>query len=230
MITWIRGTGILLLVGAVAVVAPSYAAAQPPVPASGAVLYEMTENLSLKALQKGQRRATSQLLGVALPGTPLCPATAVNTAGYCVINATGSDNINLNPDSVSFGKGNFGGTFTVVVPGDNPTDGPELVVGRTTSNVPGILPATSPSRVRWASMAADRCPLPGRSVCRWGRQVARTTSAHRAGSRCCRMNRRWATRLSSSRSRFRTFRSNACREKGGRAPSGECGGVVRRAV
>ena len=130
MITWIRGTGILLLVGAVAVVAPSYAAAQPPVPASGAVLYEMTENLSLKALQKGQRRATSQLLGVALPGTPLCPATAVNTAGYCVINATGSDNINLNPDSVSFGKGNFGGTFTVVVPGDNPTDGPELVVGR----------------------------------------------------------------------------------------------------
>ena len=49
MITWTRGTGILLLVGAVAVVAPSYAAAQPPMPASGAVLYVMTENLSLSA-------------------------------------------------------------------------------------------------------------------------------------------------------------------------------------
>ena len=38
MITWIRGTGILLLVGAVAVVAPSYAAAQPPVPASAGTM------------------------------------------------------------------------------------------------------------------------------------------------------------------------------------------------
>ena len=130
MTTWIRGTAILLLFGAVALVAPGYASAQPPVPASGAVLYEMTENLSLRALQRGQRRATSQLLGVALAGTPLCPAAAVNGAGYCVINATGSDNINLVVDSPSFGKGNFGGTFTVVVPGDNPTDAPELVVGR----------------------------------------------------------------------------------------------------
>src|SRR5438105_11981102 len=50
-----------------------------------------------------------------------------------------------------------------------------------------------------------------------------STSAHRAGSRCCRMNRRWVTRLSSSRSRFRTFRSNACRENGGRAPPAGAG-------
>src|SRR2546430_4172134 len=50
----------LLLFG-VAVTAPGYAVAEPPVPASGAVLYELTENLSLRALSKGQRKATSQL-------------------------------------------------------------------------------------------------------------------------------------------------------------------------
>jgi hypothetical protein len=125
MNTWIRETGILLLLFAVMVTAPSYAVAQPPVPTSGAVLYELTENLSLRALRQGQRRATSQLLGVALSGTPLCPAALAGAAPYCIINATGSDNISL-----ATGKGNFGGTFTVVSPFDNPTDGPELVVGR----------------------------------------------------------------------------------------------------
>ncbi|HEY3099370.1 MAG TPA: hypothetical protein VGL14_10705 [Methylomirabilota bacterium] len=123
--TWIRGTGILLLLFGVAVTAPGYAGAEPPVPTSGAVLYELTENLSLKALSRGQRKATSQLQGIALAGTPLCPAALAGAAPYCIINATGSDNISL-----TTGKGNFGGTFTVVSPFDNATDGPELVIGR----------------------------------------------------------------------------------------------------
>jgi hypothetical protein len=132
MITWIRGTGILLLLCGAAVVAPSYAAAQPPLPAAGAVLYELTENLNFKAFNGGQRKATSHLLGVALAGTPLCPTALALAAGAdsCTINATGSDNISL-----TTGLGNFGGTFTVVancIAGqcDNPVDSPEIVIGR----------------------------------------------------------------------------------------------------
>src|SRR5262249_51631652 len=60
-------------------------------------------------------------------GTPLCPVALIAAvspyAKTCTINATGSDNINL-----ATGRGDFGGTFTVVVQGDNPTDSPELVV------------------------------------------------------------------------------------------------------
>ena len=125
MTTCIRGTGFLLLLFAVAFGAPSYAVAQPPVPTSGAVLYELTENLNLKALSGGQRKATSQLLGTALAGTPLCPTALAHGAPACTINATGSDNISLTP-----GLGNFGGTLTVVAQFDNPVDSPELVVGR----------------------------------------------------------------------------------------------------
>jgi|SRR2546425_8200127 len=125
MTTRIRGTGILLLLFAVAFGAPGYAVAQSPVPASGAVLYELTENLSLKALKGGQRKATSQLMGTALAGTPLCPTAVAQGASFCTINATGSDNISL-----TTGLGNFGGTFTVVVQGDNPVDSPELILGR----------------------------------------------------------------------------------------------------
>jgi hypothetical protein len=130
MITWIRGTGILLVLCGAVVVAPSYAAAQPPLPTAGAALYELTENLSLKALKGGQRKATSQLLGLAVAGSPLCPLTLAGSAASCTINATGSDNISL-----TTGLGNFGGTFTVVancVAGqcDNPVDSPEMVIGR----------------------------------------------------------------------------------------------------
>jgi hypothetical protein len=71
------------------------------VPTSGAVLYELTENLNLKALSGGQRKATSQLLGTALAGTPLCPTALAHGAPACTI--------------AQF---------------DNPVDGPELVVGR----------------------------------------------------------------------------------------------------
>jgi hypothetical protein len=125
MNTWIRGTGILILLFAVAFIAPSYAVGQPPVPTSGAVLYELTENLNLKALKGGQRKATSQLLGIALAGTPLCPTALAQGAPTCALNATGSDNISL-----TTGLGNFGGTLTVVAQFDNQVDSPELVIGR----------------------------------------------------------------------------------------------------
>ncbi len=85
-----------------------------------AVLYELTENMKLAGGQVLHRKATSELMGTAKAGTPLCPLPV-----DCTINATGSDNISL-----TTGLGNFGGTFTVVVQGDNPTDSPEYVVAR----------------------------------------------------------------------------------------------------
>src|SRR5438445_4606776 len=121
----IRGTGFLLLLFAVAFGAPNCAVAEPPVPTSGAVLYELTENLNLKARRGGERRGPSQLLGTALAGTPLCPTALAHGAPACTLNATGSDDISL-----TTGLGNFGGTFTVVVQGDNPVDSPELILGR----------------------------------------------------------------------------------------------------
>jgi hypothetical protein len=96
--------------------------------ADGARLYEMTENMRITS--RGdftQRRATSELIGTADVGTPLCPPALVAAlspqAKACTINATGSDNINL-----ATGLGDFVGTFTVVVAGDNPVDSPEWVV------------------------------------------------------------------------------------------------------
>lgn len=136
MITYIRGTAVLLLLFAVGLVAPGYAVAQPPVPASGATLYETTENMSLKALASGHRKATSELLGFAVRGTPICPDNLLiaigSSATYCTLNATGSDNISL-----ATGLGNFGGTFTVVVQevvdpatGQFTPDSPEVVIAK----------------------------------------------------------------------------------------------------
>src|SRR5919198_1342259 len=135
MMTWLRGTGILLLLGGITAAAPGYAVAQPPVPKSGAVLYETTENLNMRALHGGRRQATSALLGLALRGTALCPEELVGAveplATYCTLNATGSDNISL-----TTGLGQFGGTVTVVVQEVNPKtgtptpDSPEVVVAR----------------------------------------------------------------------------------------------------
>jgi hypothetical protein len=98
--------------------------------AGGARLYEMTENMRLTNDGKLQRRqATSALIGTADAGTPLCPAAVVammtGAAKACTVNATGSDDISL-----ATGLGKFGGTFTVVVQGDNSADAPELVVMR----------------------------------------------------------------------------------------------------
>ena len=151
MTTCSRGTGFLLLLFAVAFGAPNYAVAQPPVPTSGAVLYELTENLNLKALKGGQRKATSQLLGTALAGTPLCPTALAHGAPACTLNATGSDDISL-----TTGLGNFGGTFTVVVQGDNPVDSPELVIGRGHfSGKMDFSPAIPPNNVPLGSVVGE---------------------------------------------------------------------------
>src|SRR2546428_6069730 len=67
------------------------------------------------------RKATSELMGLAKAGTPLCPMPV--GAPPCTINATGPDDISL-----ATGLGNLGGTFTAAVQGDNATDSPELVI------------------------------------------------------------------------------------------------------
>ena len=94
-----------------------------PALAADATLYELTENMKLVGGKVLHRRATSELMGTAKAGTALCPMPV----GYpdCTINATGSDNIDT-----STGLGNFGGTYTVVVQGDNPVDSPEYVIAK----------------------------------------------------------------------------------------------------
>jgi hypothetical protein len=99
--------------------------------AGSATFYELTENM--KVIQKnqkhnpvGRRIATSALTGVAQMGTPLCahPDLASGPAG-CTVNALGSDNI-----SFESGLGTLSGNFATVIQGDNPVDGPELIVLR----------------------------------------------------------------------------------------------------
>jgi hypothetical protein len=141
MITWNSAIAILVLLFAITASAPGYAVAEPPVPdwehvSFSAVLYETTENLSMKALERGRRKATSELLGFAQRGSPLCPETLVAAveprATYCTLNATGSDSISL-----LTGRGNFGGDVEVVVQEivDETTqqitpDSPEVVMAR----------------------------------------------------------------------------------------------------
>ena len=97
-------------------VGPAPALAQGP----DAVLYELTENMKLVGGTVVHRKATSELMGTAKAGTPLCPMPV-----DCTINATGSDKISL-----ATGLGDFSVTFTVVVQGDNPVDSPEFVVAK----------------------------------------------------------------------------------------------------
>ncbi len=91
-----------------------------PALAADATLYELTENMKLVSKHVPHRRATSELMGTAKAGTPLCPLPV-----DCTINATGSDNISL-----ATGHGKFGGTFTVVVQDNNLVDSPEYVVAK----------------------------------------------------------------------------------------------------
>lgn len=98
-----------------------------PAAAVDVTLYELTENMSfVRDHGKHLRTATSSLTGFAALNTPLCPADVVTAYGpgasACVVNAVGSDRID-----VRTGQGHFEGTVTVVVPGDNAVDGPELV-------------------------------------------------------------------------------------------------------
>ena len=152
MMRRICATTILVLLLAMTPVAPGYAVAEPPVPAwdnkdvpvpFDAVLYETTENLSLRALTKQERRkATSSLLGFARRGSALCPEALVLAvepdAKFCTLNATGSDNISLDT-----GLGTFTGNVEVTVQEvpkrtitpDNPEgtitpDSPEVVVAK----------------------------------------------------------------------------------------------------
>jgi hypothetical protein len=91
--------------------------------AADVTLYEVTENMKLKTFENERssttrRQATSALTGTAAAGTPLCPLPVA-----CVINATGSDDID-----VFTGLGTFKGKWTTVVPGDNDVDAPEFQV------------------------------------------------------------------------------------------------------
>jgi hypothetical protein len=88
--------------------------------AADVTLYEVTENMKLKSLKKAgyRRQATSALTGTAAAGSPLCPLPVP-----CVINATGSDDID-----VLSGLGTFNGKWTAVVHGDNDVDAPEYEI------------------------------------------------------------------------------------------------------
>jgi hypothetical protein len=110
------GTFVVVALLLCAAVAPSALAQDRP----DAVLYELTENMTLKHFKDGgtARQATSSLMGTAQPGTALCPMPVV-----CMVNATGSDDINF-----ATGLGTFKGKFTTVVQGDNAVDSPEFVV------------------------------------------------------------------------------------------------------
>jgi hypothetical protein len=120
--TWRRNAAIAVLALSATLFVPRF------VLAADATLYELTENMKINKFKNGSyRSATSQLSGWANIGTPLCPKSIVALlspgATQCSINATGRDSINTGS-----GLGGFSGTYTVVVQGDNPVDGPELVV------------------------------------------------------------------------------------------------------
>jgi hypothetical protein len=100
-----------------------------------AVLYEVTEDMYLKdpagnfvsSLATAARRsAVAQLSGWAKIGTPLCPAYVrliAPKAKRCTVNVTGADDLSL-----ATGTGTLGGTYAVVVQGDNEVDAPEFVI------------------------------------------------------------------------------------------------------
>jgi hypothetical protein len=100
-----------------------------------AILYEVTEDMYLKDAAgnsvagvdtAARRSAVAQLSGWAKIGTPLCPAYVrliVPKAKRCTVNATGADDLSL-----ATGKGTLGGTYAVVVQGDNNVDAPEFVI------------------------------------------------------------------------------------------------------
>src|SRR5262245_40550389 len=108
-----------------------------PAPAAGpdAALYEVTEDMYLKdtvgafvksPVPGGRRMAVAQLSGWAKLGTPLCPSWVLYinpNAKRCTVNASGADDLSL-----STGKGTLGGTFAVVVQGDNTVDADEFVI------------------------------------------------------------------------------------------------------
>lgn len=97
---------------------PEWATPPALAPGSDATLYEATEDMRLAGKKLVHRKATSSLMGLARPGTVLCPS-----AQPCTVNVIGKDNID-----VATGLGTVKGDFTVVAQGDNPVDSPELAV------------------------------------------------------------------------------------------------------
>ena len=119
-----RMVAVLGILGVVLTGAPAVAGA------SGATLYELTENMKLAPRKPhdrppvGRRIATAAIAGVAAPGTPLCPVPEFESSpAGCAVNVLGSDNISL-----TTGLGSLQGQFQTVIQGDNPVDGPEAVV------------------------------------------------------------------------------------------------------
>jgi len=114
--------GALLLSGAVVLATTGIASAQ------NAVLYEVTEAMKLKKghSESAQARvATAALMGWVQGGSSLCPAwlTAAMNSSTCAISAVAQDSIKL-----ATGQGPVHGKFAVTMQGDNPVDGPELVI------------------------------------------------------------------------------------------------------
>lgn len=96
-----------------------------PAMAQQALLYEVTETMSLRGIRNPRRIATAALMGSVQGGAPICPALLAVPS--CSINVIASDDIRSDT-----GKGWVSGNFDIVVQGDNPFDGPELTVARGT--------------------------------------------------------------------------------------------------
>jgi hypothetical protein len=109
----------VLGMAALAVACPSPAVAQD------GVLYEVSENMKIRSGKVTRRVAAATLVGTVNAGTPWCPA-ALGVV-RCDITAIGSDSVDLRT-----GRGPLEASFAIVVQGDNPADGPELVISRGT--------------------------------------------------------------------------------------------------
>ncbi len=124
-----------LAVAVVAILATAGAAQ-----AGQGVLYEVTEvtvyvdakgNKAQSPDEAAYRMAYATLSGWVEIENALCPATVrlMNPqAQVCYIIASGVDKLDIRPTSPDLWKGTVRGFYTVVVQGDNPTDGAELVV------------------------------------------------------------------------------------------------------
>jgi len=117
------------LVAVVGLASLAFAGVPAVASAGGATLYELTENMKVVTGTRhgksvNRRTAMSALTGVATVKTPLCPdASFASGPGGCAVNVIGMDDVSL-----VTGFGVLAGTFTTVVQGDNPVDGPEAVV------------------------------------------------------------------------------------------------------
>src|SRR5262245_26733779 len=89
-----------------------------------AVLYEVTEQMKIKKRDPA-RVAKAALMGFVDPDPRLCPEWLVRELQVtrCAIAATASDDIDLNT-----GQGPVQAKFSILIPGDNPVDAPELVI------------------------------------------------------------------------------------------------------